>query len=128
MIIPHDALMTARWNQADSGFPAIQNLDNLTIGHLLLNQRPVRFHFANGDCFHTKSIFYVLQYVKQDFYELRFFNAIHPQIAQIFADGGNQEVAFKKSAPSASSADQKNAACPSDGRLMLVSSKSTRIC
>jgi hypothetical protein len=73
MIIPNDALMTARWNQADSGFPAIQNLDNLTIGHLLLNQRPVRFHFANGDCFHTKSVFYVFQFAKQDFYKLRFF-------------------------------------------------------
>jgi hypothetical protein len=32
---------------------------------------------------------------------------------QIFADGGNQEVAFKKSAPSASSADQKKALSPS---------------
>jgi len=81
MIIPNDALMTARWNQADSGFPAIQNLDNLTIGHLLLNQRPVRFHFANGDCFHTKSVFYVFQFAKQDFYKLRFFDAIYPQIA-----------------------------------------------
>jgi len=87
MIIPNDALMTARWNQADSGFPAIQNLYNLTIGHLLLNQRPVRFHFANGDCFHTRSLFYVLQYVKHNFDDMRFFDAIHPQIAQIFADG-----------------------------------------
>jgi len=128
MIIPHDALMTARWNQADSGFPAIQNLDNLTIGHLLLNQRPVRFHFANGDCFHTKSVFYVFQFAKQDFYKLRFFGCNLSTDCRFSQMVETKRWRLKKSAPSASSADQKNAACPSGGRLMLVSSKSTRIC
>lgn len=39
---------------------------------------------------------------------------------QIFEDGGNQEVAFKKSAQSASSADQKKATCPSQLGFILL--------
>ena len=54
MIIPHHLLAPAGWNETDSGLSVVQYFDDLTVGDLFFDFRPMRFHFANGDGFHSR--------------------------------------------------------------------------
>ena len=53
MIIPHHLLAPAGWNETDSGLSVVQYFDDLTVGDLFFDFGPMRFHFANGDGFHS---------------------------------------------------------------------------
>ena len=56
MIIPHHLLAPAGWNETDSGLSVVQYFDDLTVGDLFFDFGPMRFHFANGDGFHSRNI------------------------------------------------------------------------